>query len=293
MKIGDTITVGFVTSDGTGAAADALALPVGVLLINGAADAASVDIVNTGTGLYIASVVLPAFSVGDVLQIRVSASLTSGDGSSVTAVGIVWQSFAIEPPGGSDSIVVTVTSGGNPLQGAHVRIVAADGSTIDAKTTGASGIVTLYADPDDWTLVTTHPRHTSDSRAITLPDDATAAVSLTAVTIPVSDDPTVATAYARVYDDGGEIEAGVTVTLQSIETVSGDTGRIYSGRKREAVSDADGVVSWVRLPVGSRVKYWRGGADETRRKIREETLLEASVEDGAFALPSIIGSEEV
>jgi hypothetical protein len=86
-KTGETVAVQFAVSDPeTGGLVNADALPAGVLILNGANNAATVTVVNVSTGVYSASVTLPTIADGDELQIRIAATVAT-----VAGGGIVWQ----------------------------------------------------------------------------------------------------------------------------------------------------------------------------------------------------------
>ncbi len=69
----------------TGAATDATGTPTGTLYVNGTADAASVTVTNITTGLYKAAVTLPTLAVGDIVDLRINATV-----SAVTDNAIIW-----------------------------------------------------------------------------------------------------------------------------------------------------------------------------------------------------------
>ena len=90
IKSGQAVTVDFTTQNpSSGAASDADSLPTGTLVVNGTDNGATVTVTNKATGVYKAAVTLPSLSAGDVVQIRVAATV-----SSVAGVGIVWQDVA-------------------------------------------------------------------------------------------------------------------------------------------------------------------------------------------------------
>jgi hypothetical protein len=201
----------------------------------------------------------------------------------------------------SEPVTITVTSGGEPVA-AGTRVAIHDrhtGALQDYRlTTGADGghIVTMLVAADQWELRTSKQGvYQSDIRDITVEAGGTAvAMDLVALpAIPVPDDPSLCTAVVLVLDDDGEPAVGVTVTLQTIEEPSSDQGVIYSGRLRERVTGVDGVASWIGLPIGGRVKYWRGEGTESRKRYREVVLEAASVVDQVFTLPSLAGSDNV
>jgi len=69
----------------TGVATNADSLPTGTLYVNGTADAASVTVTNVTTGFYKAAVTLPTLAVGDVVDLRINATV-----SSVTDNAVIW-----------------------------------------------------------------------------------------------------------------------------------------------------------------------------------------------------------
>lgn len=90
VKSGQAVTVLFSTANAsTGAAADATGTPAGTLYVNGTANGASVTVTNITTGLYKAAVTLPSLTAGDVVSIRIAATV-----SSVAGEGVVWQEVA-------------------------------------------------------------------------------------------------------------------------------------------------------------------------------------------------------
>lgn len=90
LKSGQSLTANFTVSNpSTGASVDADSLPTGTLYINGTASGASVTVTNITTGVYKAAVTLPSLSAGDVVEIRITAAV-----SSVIGDGIVFQGVA-------------------------------------------------------------------------------------------------------------------------------------------------------------------------------------------------------
>lgn len=90
VKSGQAVTVDFTTADPTtGAAADATSLPTATLVVNGTDNAATVTVTNKATGVYKAAVTLPTLAAGDVVSIRVAATVAT-----VAGVGVVWTDVA-------------------------------------------------------------------------------------------------------------------------------------------------------------------------------------------------------
>jgi hypothetical protein len=78
VKSGQAITVLFSTANAsTGAAADASSTPTGTLYVNGTANGATVTVTNITTGLYKAALTLPSLTAGDVVSLRVTATVAT------------------------------------------------------------------------------------------------------------------------------------------------------------------------------------------------------------------------
>ena len=90
VKSGQSVTCVFVTSNPTtGAAVNADSLPTGLIYVNGTVNAASVTVTNITTGVYKAAVTLPSLSAGDVVDLRISATV-----STIAGEGAVWSATA-------------------------------------------------------------------------------------------------------------------------------------------------------------------------------------------------------
>lgn len=86
VRSGQSITVDFTTSKfSTGEATAADSLPAATLVVNGTDDAATVTVTSKTGGKYKAAVTLPTLTVGDIVQLRVAATVDS-----VAGVGVVW-----------------------------------------------------------------------------------------------------------------------------------------------------------------------------------------------------------
>jgi hypothetical protein len=83
---GQVVTIQFTTRDfATGIRSNADSLPTGTLVLNGVDNGAAVTITNVSTGLYRASVTLPALVIADELQLRITATVAGK-----TDAGMVW-----------------------------------------------------------------------------------------------------------------------------------------------------------------------------------------------------------
>ena len=87
VKSAQAITVLFTTqTPSTGAATDADSLPTGLLYVNGTVNGASVTIANIAVGVYSFSVTLPSLAAGDMVSLRISATVATIPGEDC-----VWQ----------------------------------------------------------------------------------------------------------------------------------------------------------------------------------------------------------
>lgn len=85
VKSGQAVACTFTTRAASGAITDADSLPTATLHVNGAAAAEVVTVTNIRTGVYRASVTLPALSAGDIVEVLAAATV---DGISDEAV--IW-----------------------------------------------------------------------------------------------------------------------------------------------------------------------------------------------------------
>lgn len=107
VKSAQAVTVLFTTSNPTtGAAADATGTPTGTLYVNGTANGAAVTVTNITTGVYKAALTLPSLSAGDVVSLRISATVAS-----VAGEGVIWQDVG-DTVRTSDTLTANPASGG-------------------------------------------------------------------------------------------------------------------------------------------------------------------------------------
>lgn len=89
VKSGQSIVVMFTTANpSSGAAENASVGPTGTLYVNGVANAAAVTVTNVATGVYKASVTLPTLAAGDVVSLRIAATVDEA------GEGVVFQDIA-------------------------------------------------------------------------------------------------------------------------------------------------------------------------------------------------------
>lgn len=86
VRSGQPVTVDFTTHAASGALTNADSLPTGTLVVNGTDNAASVTVTNKTTGIYKAAVTLPTLAIGDIVQLRINATV-----GAVADGDYVWQ----------------------------------------------------------------------------------------------------------------------------------------------------------------------------------------------------------
>lgn len=112
VRSAQSITVLFTTrSFSTGVATDADSTPAGTLYVNGTSNAASVTVTNITTGIYKAAVTLPTLAVGDVVDLRIAATVNS-----VADNAVVWRDtkdIVIDSAGLADATAVKLGPSGS------------------------------------------------------------------------------------------------------------------------------------------------------------------------------------
>ena len=126
------IVAQFLVFSPTGALVNADSLPTSKVVLNGADNAATVTVANVTTGEYTASVTLPSLTAGDVVQIRVNATVAA-----ITTAGIVWsdscglgKGVTIGAYVGNANAALNVTAAGIVM--ADVQTVLTHVVTVDA-----------------------------------------------------------------------------------------------------------------------------------------------------------------
>ena len=148
VRSGQSITKVFTTRVfSTGVATNADSLPTGTLYVNGTADAASVTVTNVATGIYKAAVTLPTLAVGDVVDLRIAATV-----SSVADTEVIWsdtKDLVIDSAGLADANMVKLGPTGNGTAQTARDIGANIDAAISTRSTYAgadtAGTTTLLA----------------------------------------------------------------------------------------------------------------------------------------------------
>ncbi len=120
VKSSQSVTVEFTTENpSTGAAQNGDSTPTGILYVDGTANGATCTVSNITTGVYKVAVTLPTLTAGQMVGIRISATVAA-----VAGTAVVWQDTA------DTSLVSDVA------QLLRNKVV----------TNPATGVMTIYAD---------------------------------------------------------------------------------------------------------------------------------------------------
>lgn len=93
--------------------------------------------------------------------------------------------------------------------------------------------------------------------------------------------PSTRTGYLVCYDENGDVESGVSVSIQCY--YAPDSGLALDSKPRVGTSDADGYVEFDNLFVGAKYKYSRNGRSEVKITIPSGST--------GVALNSIVGKD--
>lgn len=141
VKSGQTWVVEFVTSSSTGAATDSDSLPAGVLVVNGADNAASVTVTKITTGRYKAAVTLPTLAAGDVVEMAITATI-----GGIAAAQVVARDVADTVRVSDVDAVLTAIKGAGWTTETLVAIQAAIGTRLAASSYTAPPSAATVAD---------------------------------------------------------------------------------------------------------------------------------------------------
>jgi hypothetical protein len=190
-------------------------------------------------------------------------------------------------------VTITVTDGTVPIEGAFVRITS---STTDiVKDTDVDGIALFALDNASYTIMITKPLHdfildTVVVSGVTSPADYV--LTQTTVITP-SASVLVATGYMVVYDEFGELEANVPITV-SMSAGRGTAGYALDTKSRTVLSNVAGYVQFTGLIRGATYSVRRGGsATPSPGSFSGGAMGQSFVVPyvASFSMPEVIGAD--
>ena len=236
VRSGQSITADFVTSRfDTGAATAADSLPTGTLVVNGTDDAATVTVTSKTGGKYKAAVTLPTLAVGDVVQIRIAATVNS-----VAGIGVIW----------TDQKDLVIDSAG--LTDANMVKAGPTGSGTAQTAGDLAALITTVDDLLDTEIADIQAR---------LPAALTADGNIKADALRISGDATAADNAELFFDGTGYNAANSTVgtvttttTATTVTTVNGlAAGVITAASIATGAIDADALAADAGTELGTAV----------------------------------------
>lgn len=268
---GQSIVVGFTTRVfSTGAQSNADSLPTGTLYLNGTANGATVTVTNVATGKYKAAVTLPTLAIADIVEIEITAVV-----SSVTDNAVIWRDTKDTALDGSGNVtfantsIATVTTLTNaPSDSSGVTTLL---SRVGGSITISGGKVAATMGSSDYSGNTVQTgdaygrlgvagvglTNLGDTRIANLdatvssrtkPADTQAAVTLVATTTNLTNAPT-----------AGDLTATMKTSVTTAATAATPTAAAVTG----AVGSVTGAVGSVTGSVGSVVGLTASNLDAT------------------------------
>lgn len=178
---------------------------------------------------------------------------------------------------GARTITITVNDGVVPLENANVRYTS--GGVTCTGATNVNGQLVLNVDDATYTVAITRNGYSFAGTTHAVTADGSVAYSLTAVSITPADDPAYTNAYLTVFDEDGDVKAGVVFTYRLTSAPSGSGGS-YEPTSNNATSGVDGVVT-MPMYKGATYQVGRQGG----------TIQTVTIPDGAgasYALPNMM-----
>jgi hypothetical protein len=156
---------------------------------------------------------------------------------------------------GARTVVLTVTDGTDPLESARVRVTK--GATTFVATTNVGGTVTFNLDDGTWTVAITLFGYSFAGTNLIVNGDEAETYAMGIVVIPPSGAGRL-TGFLYTYDENGEEEANVPVTLEAIKIPATVTGIALDGLPRTETSAIDGLTVFTNLFNGVTYRLTRG-----------------------------------
>lgn len=181
---------------------------------------------------------------------------------------------------GARTVTVTVDDGTDPVEGAKVRLT--NGATSYIATTNASGVATFNVDDATWTVAITKAGYSYAGTTLVVDGDETPTYSMTQVVITPSE-AGFSTGYATVYDENGDVESGVSVTVRCVAAPIG-SGLLLDSAERTVISNGSGLVEFANMIQGAKYEIQRAGDGDSWRRV----IVPAT---STFALDNYLGKD--
>lgn len=205
---------------------------------------------------------------------EIDAQLTSSHGSGS------WQTGG-DSGSGANTVTITVDDGTDPIIGAKVRLTEVGGAGAYLAITNDDGEVSFSVDSATWIVAITKPLYSFTPEELEISDDTEQTYSMTAVSIPVPDDPALCTLAVLCVDAEGEPKEGVIVSAEMVSPPTGD-GYAFDRDAIEAASDEEGLAE-LTVVRGATYAVCRGGGPSAEVVIPDD--------EDVVSIDNLLGSE--
>ena len=157
-------------------------------------------------------------------------------------------SAIIPASGGANAVTVHITDGPNSL--VNATVTAWSNSIVAAvATSDVSGNAVLYLDSGIYSITVSLSGYNGNGGSITVSAPTSVSYTLTKTSITVSTPPTL-TGYLVALNSSGNAQAGVTFSLQQVDTPGG-AGYGYDQTVRTVTTGSDGLAQFTGLTEGA------------------------------------------
>jgi hypothetical protein len=156
---------------------------------------------------------------------------------------------------GARTVAVTVDDGADPLENATVRFT--EGGNTYLGDTDASGELSFSLDDATYALAISKHGYSFTPTTLVVDGDETETYSMSAVSITPPPNASTTTGVMTVYDEEGNVEESVVISVQIIDG-PGTAGLGYDSAVWAEMSSALGVVEFAGIIKGATYQIWRG-----------------------------------
>lgn len=154
---------------------------------------------------------------------------------------------------GARTVTITVNDGTDPLENARVRLT--EGANTVVGSTDVNGQVTFNRDDATYTVAITKAGYTFAGTSLIVDGNETPTYSMAAVSFSASD-PGQSTGWVYCYDDEGNAEADVSISVQLTATPETDS-YAFDTVVRVVTSEVDGLAEFTGLWIGATYRARR------------------------------------
>lgn len=226
--------------------------------------------------LYLSGAVKPFFSAW--ANVPVSGTIRCEDSYFTALMGPLIA--AITAGLGVVTVTITVNDGTNPIQNARVSL-SISGSTYTA-TTNSSGVAVLTPNQGNgaYSVAISAQNYEFTPTSLVVSGNTSQTYLMTQITITPSS-PGFVTGYGTCFDQDGNVEANVSVSLV-MQTQPTGSGSAFSSLTRTTISASNGVYQFPGMVIGGAFQVSRGtGAGQN--------VVAADGGGGTCALPNLLG----